>query len=258
MSTEESSSVGQHEPTLVPNLPLYNDRTARFSGAIWYEKIQEQNITLAGVGGIGSHVAFQLSRQQPASMLIYDPDHVEIVNMAGQLYGKSSLGLNKVDATALNLSEFSNYVKVTCLAQRFEKDSDITDIAICGFDNMQARTAFYNSWIKHIEGKPVEDKAKCLFIDGRMSVDEIQIFAIMGDDEYHQNEYKSTFLFSDQEAESTVCSNKQTSFVAGIIGGLITNIFVNFVANQCNPVVEWAVPFITKYNSKNILLEAKM
>lgn len=32
---------------------LIQETTSRFSGAIWYEKIQEKNITLAGVGGIG-------------------------------------------------------------------------------------------------------------------------------------------------------------------------------------------------------------
>lgn len=32
---------------------LVDDTTSRFSSAIWYEKIQEKVIILAGVGGIG-------------------------------------------------------------------------------------------------------------------------------------------------------------------------------------------------------------
>jgi len=53
----------------VPELP--NDRistnsgtitidtsTSRFSSAVWYNKVQEKIITLAGLGGIGSYVAF--------------------------------------------------------------------------------------------------------------------------------------------------------------------------------------------------------
>ena len=30
-----------------------DETTSRFSGAIWYEEIQKQTVTLAGVGGIG-------------------------------------------------------------------------------------------------------------------------------------------------------------------------------------------------------------
>lgn len=30
-----------------------DETTSRFSGAIWYEKIQKQVVTLAGVGGVG-------------------------------------------------------------------------------------------------------------------------------------------------------------------------------------------------------------
>lgn len=243
---------------ITPNPDLYNERALRFSGAPWYQKVQEQHITLAGVGGIGSHVAFQLSRQNPASMLIYDNDIVELTNMAGQLYGTSSIGHSKVDATADNLREFSGYINVTCIDQPFVEGSDITDIAVCGFDNMIARRRFFQTWKKHVTSKPTEDHRKCLFIDGRMSVDEIQIFTIVGDDKYHLSKYEEEYLFDDSEAEATVCSNKQTSFVAGIIGGLITNIFTNFVANQCDLPVEWAVPFITNYRSKNILLNAEM
>lgn len=32
---------------------IIDGTTSRFSGAIWYEEIQRQTVTLAGVGGIG-------------------------------------------------------------------------------------------------------------------------------------------------------------------------------------------------------------
>ena len=31
----------------------YDESSSRFSSAIWYEKIQEKTIILAGIGGIG-------------------------------------------------------------------------------------------------------------------------------------------------------------------------------------------------------------
>ena len=69
-----------------------DETTSRFSGAIWYEEIQQQTVTLAGVGGIGGFVGFLLGRLKPQRLIIYDPDRVDTVNMSGQLYGEGDVG----------------------------------------------------------------------------------------------------------------------------------------------------------------------
>lgn len=45
---------GEHQeiPTNSQTITV-DETTSRFSGAIWYEEIQKQVVTLAGVGGIG-------------------------------------------------------------------------------------------------------------------------------------------------------------------------------------------------------------
>ena len=53
---------------------LQDDSTARFSSAVWYEEIQKKVIILAGLGGIGSYVAFLLARMKPRSLFLYDDD----------------------------------------------------------------------------------------------------------------------------------------------------------------------------------------
>ena len=58
-----------------------DETTSRFSGAIWYEEIQKQIVTLAGLGGIGGYVGFLLGRLKPRRLIIYDSDRVETVNM---------------------------------------------------------------------------------------------------------------------------------------------------------------------------------
>lgn len=45
---ERNNVIPENSETL-----LINETRARFSSALWYEKIQEQDIILAGVGGIG-------------------------------------------------------------------------------------------------------------------------------------------------------------------------------------------------------------
>ena len=237
---------------------LVDEATSRFSSAIWYENIQKKTVTLAGVGGIGSYVGFLLARMKPASMFIYDNDIVETVNMSGQLYGQSDLGSPKVSALAGMIKNYAGYSSVFAINERFTDESEASDIMICGFDNMAARNLFFNKWVSHVQSKPEEERKNCLFLDGRLAAEEFQVLCIKGDDEYNINRYGSEFLFSDEEAEETVCSYKQTTFCANMIASYMVNLFVNFCANQCEPVIDRDLPFLTTYNAETMYLKTEM
>lgn len=226
-----------------------DETTSRFSGAIWYEQIQKKNITLAGVGGIGSYVGFLLGRFKPAFLYLYDDDIVEAANMSGQFYCNSDIGEYKVDALKKMLRDYANYYNVLANSERYTENSTATDIMICGFDNMIARQTVFNNWEKHIAELSEERKAQCLLIDGRLAAEEFQVLALQGNDERAIREYKEDWLFNDSEAEETICSYKQTTFMANMIASTMINIFVNFVANECNPIIDRDVPFITSYSA---------
>ena len=243
-------------PTNSPSL-LIDESTTRFSGASWFEEIQKSRVIIAGIGGIGSNVAFQLARMAPANITLYDDDIVERVNMAGQLYSSNDIGQNKVDAIASMISVYTSAKQVNAISSLFTDSTEAGDIMICGFDNMAARKTFYNSWKRHLSTKTFKDKAKCLFLDGRLSIDTLQIFCIQGDDEVSMNRYEAEFLFSDFQAEHTVCSMKQTTYLACMIGSLMVNLFTNFIANSLNPVIPYDLPFFTEYDSQNMLFKTR-
>lgn len=236
---------------------LVDDTTSRFSSAIWYENIQKKTIILAGVGGIGSYVGFLLARMKPNAMFIYDDDIVEAVNMSGQLYGQSDLGLSKVSALAEMVRNYANYSSIFAISERFTNESEASDIMICGFDNMEARKLFFNKWEAHVASKPIEERANCLYIDGRLAAEEFQVLCIKGDDEFNISRYAHEFLFSDAEADETVCSYKQTTFCANMIASYMVNLFVNFCANQCNPLIDRDLPFLTTYNAETMYLKTE-
>lgn len=235
-----------------------DETTSRFSGAIWYEQIRKQTVTLAGVGGIGSYIGFLLGRLKPARLIIYDPDKVEAVNMSGQLYGREDLDAYKAVALANMLKRYADYYKTVVFAERFTEESEATDIMICGFDNMEARKLFYNKWKAHIRDKSEEEKAKCLFIDGRLAAEEYQVLSIQGNDSRAMAEYEDKWLFSDAEAEETICSYKQTTFMANMIASTMVNIFVNFIANQCGPIIDRDVPFFISYDASTMFTKVVM
>ena len=236
---------------------LADETTTRFSSAPWYEEAKNNAIILAGLGGVGSWLSLLLSRLHPSSMHLYDDDKVEALNMAGQLYAATDVGLFKGHAINRKLSSYSDYYGANIYNCKYNSDSSTSNIMICGFDNMESRKVFFNKWEKHVNNFNDEDKEKCLFIDGRMSAEYLQIFCITGNDTYNRTRYKENFLFSDEEAEEAVCSYKQTSFCASMIGSLITNLYVNFCANRCNPLIERDLPFITEYNAETMFLKVE-
>lgn len=260
--TEPTSSTEPKDPTSTPlplNSPslLIDEATTRFSGASWFDKIQKSRVIIAGIGGIGSNVAFQLARMAPANITLYDEDIVERVNMAGQLYSTNDIGQRKVDAIASMISAYTLAKQVNAVPSKFTDNTEAGDIMICGFDNMAARKIFYNSWKRHVQTLTPDSRVKCLFLDGRLSIDTLQIFCIQGDDKISMDRYETEFLFSDFQAEHTVCSMKQTTYLACMIGSLMVNLFTNFIANSLNPVIPYDLPFFTEYDSPNMLFKTQ-
>lgn len=254
--TPPTESTSTPLPLNSPSL-LVDEATTRFSGASWFDEIQKSRVIIAGIGGIGSNVAFQLARMAPANITLYDEDIVERVNMAGQLYSTNDIGQRKVDAIASMISAYTLAKQVNAVPSKFTDSTEAGDIMICGFDNMAARKIFYNSWKRHVQTLTPDSRAKCLFLDGRLSIDTLQIFCIQGDDKVSMDRYETEFLFSDFQAEHTVCSMKQTTYLACMIGSLMVNLFTNFIANSLNPIIPYDLPFFTEYDSPNMLFKTQ-
>lgn len=246
------AKIPLNSPTL-----LVDESTTRFSGAEWFNEIQKARIIIAGIGGIGSNVTFQLARMIPANLTLYDDDNVEMVNMAGQLFSSNNIGESKVNAIANMIYDYTSMKQVLAIKDKFTSDKEPGDIMICGFDNMRARRTFFNSWYNHILDKSEKERSKCLYLDGRLSMDTLQILCIRGDDQYNIERYEREFLFADYEADATVCSMKQTTYLACMIGSLMVNLFTNFIANTLNPVIPYDLPFFTEYDAQNMLLKTE-
>lgn len=252
-------------PTSTPETPLSirtvnpateDDSTARFRGAPWFDELKNVTVSILGVGGIGSWASLFIARLRPGFISLVDDDHIEEVNMSGQFYSKFSIGTPKVDAIRSNLINFCD-----CYAHsyrmRITEASELphNQITVCGFDNMETRKTCFYKWIELLGRINADERHKLLFIDGRLTATELQIFAIRGDDTVSQNEYNRKWLFDDSDAEETLCSFRQTSHLAGIIGGLITNILVNHITNYITGVEMCEVPFKTEFSAATMSLK---
>lgn len=245
-------------PIQVPTYSTVREELVRFSDAEWFNKVQEKVIVLAGVGGIGSNMAVILAKLNPNAIYIFDDDHVESFNLAGQFYSNEDIGKPKVEALAASVNKYTNYSSIFALNRRFMLGEDVVaDIMVCGFDNMRARRDFFTAWKNRVMTLTEERKKDCLFIDGRLSADEFQIFCITGTDDFYMDDYVDNYLFNDYEAQRETCSYKQTGFLADMIGAFMVNLIVNFCANQVNPRRNMTLPFMTSYRSSMMFLDFK-
>lgn len=253
------SPVEEQNPDIIPeNSPtlLIDDSTSRFSDATWYDGIRNTSITLVGLGGIGSWTALLLARLHPLRLHIYDPDIVDETNLSGQLYSTEHVGLIKTTATYRNITRFSKYYTVQSSSSRYNRMYCDTPIMVCGLDNMSSRKQCFESWKTALQMNS-KSKKRYLFIDARLAAESFQVFCMTGEDVYLINKYESQWLFSDEEAEQTVCSYKQTSFCANMVASVITNLVVNFVSNLQDNVIPRELPFFTYYDATSMFFKIK-
>ena len=228
--------------------------TSRFSGAEWYNEVKLLDITIAGIGGIGSWLSFLIARLKPLNITLFDNDVVNVANLAGQLFSMTDCDKFKVDVMRDKISCYSDYSVCT---HNELYNTFTTNVMLCGFDNMSARKKYFDSWKCHVRLQPEYRQSNCLFVDGRLGLEEFQVFAIRGDEDELMKEYEEKFLFDDSEAEQIPCSMKQTSFMASAIASVMTNIVVNFATNLDKPMDVRPMPFLTIYNATTMRMEFK-
>lgn len=200
-------------------------KQSRFRDASWFEKLNKYTIPIiiGGVGGIGSWLTLFLSRMMgPDSYLIlYDHDKVEEVNLAGQLFTSSDIGLSKVSAMRRIVYDFSGYDKVEAMEEMYDAESLKSPVMFSCFDNMEARKVMFENWLQEAEKYP-----DSIFIDGRLNAEQFQVFYVTLE---WALQYKNKHLFSDAEVEDTNCSYKQTTHFAASIAAKMVQGFTGFL-----------------------------
>lgn len=217
----------------------YEFRSGRFSTAPWMP--MSKSISLIGVGGIGSYCAYFLSRMSSARIDMYDNDVVEEINLSGQLYGKREIGIHKVEAMCSTIFNYSNFLNIKAYPFKYTEEP-LREIVLCGLDNMEARKNVFEQFVK-------QDSAKIL-IDGRLAAEELQVYCITKDNPQLIEKYKEEALFSDEEADSTICSYKQTSHMAAMIASIMTTLVTNYVVNfNHNGVLVRDLPYFSSFDA---------
>ena len=108
-------------------------------------------VGIAGAGGIGSNVAFQLVRSGMRRLKIVDFDRIEISNLNRQFYFAHQVGQPKAPALVDNLRRIDPGVEALALVQRLDAQnmtevfSDV-DVVVEGFDGAEDKKTLLESF----------------------------------------------------------------------------------------------------------------
>ena len=86
-----------------------------------------------------------------------------------------------------------------------------------------------------------------IFIDGRLLMEQMQIFCVRGDKPNDIKRYEEEFLFDDSEVDDDLCTAKQTTHSAAMIAGFMTGFLTNHSTNVSLKKEAREVPFMTEY-----------
>ena len=122
------------------------------------EKLSSGRVAIAGLGGLGSNVAFALARIGVGHLHLIDFDRVDLTNLNRQQYFLKHVGRNKTDALKEQLLEINPYLEIITDCVRVTEENLIflfqeEDIICEAFDDPDAKAMLACGILEHFQDK---------------------------------------------------------------------------------------------------------
>ena len=122
------------------------------------EKLSAGRVAIAGLGGLGSNVAYALARIGVGHLRLIDFDVVDITNLNRQQYFMEHLGMPKTDALESLLKKINPYLDIRTDCVRVTEDNirelfGEWDIVCEAFDDPDAKAMLVNGILEHFPEK---------------------------------------------------------------------------------------------------------
>lgn len=124
------------------------------------ERLNRGQAAIAGLGGLGSNVAFALARIGVGHLHLIDFDRVDLSNLNRQQYFMRHVGMYKTDALKEELLEINPYLDIRTDCARVSEDNILSlfaeDDIICeAFDVPENKAMLVNGILEHFPEKIV-------------------------------------------------------------------------------------------------------
>lgn len=118
------------------------------------QKLKQARVAIAGLGGLGSHIAFMLTRGGIGHLHLIDFDRIDASNLNRQCYPAESLGEYKTERLQYELHRANPYVEITTTTIKLtpENISRVlgTETIVCeAFDSAPAKAMLIEHLLIH-------------------------------------------------------------------------------------------------------------
>ena len=188
------------------------------------QALQDLHVTMIGCGAVGSFTALALAKMGVGSMVLYDPDTVEVHNLPVQMFTNMDIGRPKVEALADQLRAMTE-CRVTAIPEAHD-GQQLSGVVISAVDSMTARRHIW----RRVRGRREVD----LYLDSRMGAMVGAVYMVHPGSPIEEQAYRRT-LHSQQEALQEPCTARSVIFTVLGISSIVAGIVRNHVVGETVP-----------------------
>ena len=188
------------------------------------EKLANLNLTLIGLGSIGSITGLALSKMGVVGFTAYDADFVEAHNWSNQMYSDDDIGSLKTTAFRRLLESYGGQTPNTVSA-RFE-NQPLTEVVISAVDSMKSREVIWKSVREQPNVK--------LYLDARMGLETLIVHAVRPQIKAERVEYTRTIVPDDQALQEP-CTTRTICYTPLIAASVVCNLVKRIVNEEQLP-----------------------
>ena len=182
-------------------------------------------ISLIGLGGLGSPIALALVKMGCPRLALYDGDRVEPHNLPNQLYRLADLDRSKAKALGAFLREFAPTELKT--VDEMVTTRQFSGIVVSAVDSMAARRTIWENCIRY-------QARVSLYVDARLGGEVGRVLTVRPADPRSVESYEAA-LFSDDEGSEEACTAQATIYATFGVAALVANQVKRFV--RAEPLV---------------------
>ncbi len=188
------------------------------------DKLANLQVTLIGLGSIGSVAGLFLAKMGVCNLTCFDADIVDIHNVSNQAYGMSDVGLLKADAFSI-LIENQTGVMPNCIGMQYD-GRQLSGVVISAVDSMKSREAIWKS---------IRDQPQVrLYIDARMGLETLIVHAIRPQIREDRVRYSQTIVPDDQAFQER-CTARTICYTPLMAASVVCNLVKRFVNQEQVP-----------------------
>ena len=188
------------------------------------EKLSSVQVTLIGLGSIGSVTGLYLAKMGVVNLTTFDADVVDIHNVSNQAYGMSDVGLLKANAFSI-LVENQTSVLPNAIGTHHD-GRQLSGIVISAVDSMKSRESIWKS----IRGQTGVQ----LYIDARMGLETLVVYAVRPQIREDRVRYSQSII-PDDRAYQEPCTARTVCYTPLMAASVVCNFVKRFVNQEHAP-----------------------